>query len=200
MVAYSHGFTFSIRIQKGETHENESPVDRRVGTIQHHHVRLSRSHNLHRWRSTYNHPGRLDGSGTVLTCPGLQLLPSLDGKTAVFLDPDGSISDFVLLANVGTAVQFTFVSDLETGPPLTPPPPIIQPEVTEPNLFIVVATSPTGAQVRFTFTSDVNEAAGVPSETIQITPIPEPASLTLAGLGGLLIMCACYLRRRVRAA
>jgi hypothetical protein len=54
-------------------------------------------------------------ASTVLTCPGLQLVPSLDGKTAVFLDPDGSVSDFVLLANVGAAVQFTFVSDLETG-------------------------------------------------------------------------------------
>jgi hypothetical protein len=36
-------------------------------------------------------------ASTVLTCPGLQLLPSLDGKTAVFLDPDGSVSDFVCL-------------------------------------------------------------------------------------------------------
>ena len=135
-------------------------------------------------------------ASTVLTCPGLQLLPSLDGKTAVFLDSDGSISDFVLLANVGTAVQFTFVSDLETGPPLTPPPPVLQPEVTEPNPFVVVATSPTGAQVRFTFTSDVNESPNGPSETIQITPIPEPAPLTLAGLGGLLVMCGFYLRRR----
>ena len=133
---------------------------------------------------------------TVLTCPGLQLLPSLDGKTAVFLDPDGSVSDFVLLANVNGGVVFTFVSDLELGLPLTPPPPVLQPEVTEPNPFVVVATSPTGAQVRFTFTSDANGVAGVPSETIQITPIPEPASLTLAGLGGLLVMCGFYLRRR----
>jgi len=134
-------------------------------------------------------------ASTVLTCPGLQLLPSLDGKTAVFLDPDGSVSDFVLLANVGTAVQFTFVSDLETGPALTPPPPILQPEVTEPAPFVVVATSTTGAQVRFTFTSDANGVAGVPSETIQVTPIPEPASPTLAGLGVLLVICG-YCRRR----
>jgi hypothetical protein len=101
-----------------------------------------------------------------------------------------------VLANVGTAVQFTFVSDLETGSPLTPPPPVLQPQVTEPNPFIVVATSTTGAQVRFTFTSDANEVPGVPSETIQIAPIPEPATLTLAGLGVLLVMCGCYRRRR----
>ena len=135
-------------------------------------------------------------ASTTLTCPGFTLLPSLDGKTAVFLDPDGSVSDFVLLANVNGGVSFTFVSDLETGPPLNPPPPVLQPPVTEPNPFVVVATSPTGAQLRFTFTSDVNESAGVPSETIQITPIPEPASLTLGGLGGLLVMCVFYLRRR----
>jgi hypothetical protein len=134
-------------------------------------------------------------ASTVLTCPGLQLLPSLDGKTAVFLDPDGSVSDFVLLANVGTAVQFTFVSDLEIGQALVPPPPIVQ-TVTEPDPFIVVATSTTGAQVRFTFTSDANGVAGVPSETIQIAPIPEPATLTLAGLGVLLVMCGCHRRRR----
>src|SRR5579864_4009113 len=101
-------------------------------------------------------------ASTTLTCPGFTLLPSLDGKTAVFLDPDGSVSDFVLLANVNGGVSFTFVSDLETGPPLNPPPPVLQPPVTEPNPFVVVATSPTGAQLRFTFTSDVNESAGVP--------------------------------------
>ena len=136
-------------------------------------------------------------ASTTLTCPGFTLLPSLDGKTAVFLDPDGSVSDFVLLANLNGGVSFTFVSDLETGPPLVPPPPILQPEVTEPTPFIAVATSPTGSQLRFTFTSDSNEAAGVPSETIQVTPIPEPATLTLAGLGVLLVMCGCYRRRRI---
>ena len=126
-------------------------------------------------------------ASTVLTCPGFTLLPSLDGKAAVFLDPDGSVSDFVLLANVGAAVQFTFVSDLETGPPLVPPPPILQ-TVTEPTPFVVVATSPAGAKLQFTFTSDVSEVAGVPSETIAIGPIPEPASLTLTGLGVLLVL------------
>jgi hypothetical protein len=131
---------------------------------------------------------------TVLTCQGFNVSNAMLG-TAVFLDPGGSVvSDFVVLANVGTAVQFTFVSDLETGQALMPPPTIIQ-TVTEPDPFIVVATSTTGAQLRFTFTSDVNESAGQPSETIGITPIPEPASLTFAGLGGLLIMCGWYLRR-----
>jgi hypothetical protein len=101
-----------------------------------------------------------------------------------------------LLANVNGAAQFTFVSDLETGPPLTlPPNPILQ-TVTEPTPFIVVARSTAGAQLQFTFTSDVNEAAGVPSETIQVTLIPERAPLTLAGIGGLLVMCSFYLRRR----
>jgi len=132
---------------------------------------------------------------TVLTCPGFNVSSASVG-TAVFLDPGGTVvSDFVVVANVGTAVQFTFVSDLETGEALVPPQPIIQ-TVTEPNPFIVVATSTTGAQMRFTFTSDANEAVGVPSETIQVTPIPEPAPLTLAGLGGLLVMCGFYLRRR----
>jgi hypothetical protein len=132
---------------------------------------------------------------TVLTCPGFNVSNASVG-TAVFLDPGGSVvSDFVVLANVGTAVQFTFVSDLEIGQALVPPLPIIQ-TVTEPTPFIVVARSTTGAQLQFTFTSDVNESAGVPSETIQVAPIPEPASWTLAGMGGLLLMCGFYLRRR----
>ena len=134
-------------------------------------------------------------ASTTLTCPGFTLLPSLDGKTAVFLDPDGSVSDFVLLANLNGGVSLPFVP-IWTGPPLAPPPPILQPEVTEPTPFIAVATSPTGSQLRFTFTSDANEAAGVPSETIQVAPIAEPASLTLAGLGGLLLICGFFLRRR----
>jgi len=132
---------------------------------------------------------------TVLTCPGFNVSSASVG-TAVFLDPGGTVvSDFVVLANVGTAVQFTFVSDLEIGEALVPPAPIIQ-TVTEPTPFIVVARSSAGAQLQFTFSSDVNEAAGVPSETIQGTPIPEPATLTLAGLGVLLVMCGFYLRIR----
>jgi hypothetical protein len=133
---------------------------------------------------------------TVLTCPSFNVSNAMVG-TAVFLDPGGNVvSDFVVLANVGTTEQFTFVSDLENGQALNPPNPIIQ-TVTEPDPFVVVATSTTGAQLRFTFTSDVNESAGQPSEMIGITPIPEPASLTFAGLGGLLIMCGWYLRRRL---
>jgi len=134
-------------------------------------------------------------ASTILTCPGFTLSPTVAGQAAIFRDPDGSLSDFVLLANVNGAAQFTFVSDLETGPALTlPPNPILQ-TVTEPDPFIVVATSTTGSQLRFTFTSDVNETSNA-SETIQVTPIPEPASLTLAGLGVLLLMCGFYLRRR----
>jgi hypothetical protein len=108
------------------------------------------------------------------------------------------VSDFVVLANVGTAVQFAFVSDLDTGPALVPPPPIIQ-TVTEPTPFVVVATSTTGSRLQFTFTSDVNESPTGPSETIQVAPIPEPATLTFAGIGGLLLIVGFYLRRRCRA-
>jgi hypothetical protein len=135
-------------------------------------------------------------ASTVLTCPGFTLSPTVAGEAAIFRDPDGSLSDFVLLANVSGAAQFTFVSDLETGPPLTlPPNPILQ-TVIEPNPFVIVATSTTGAKLQFTFTSDVNESPTGPSETIQVAPIPEPPPLTLAGLGVLLVMCGFYLRRR----
>ena len=135
-------------------------------------------------------------ASTVLTCPGFTLSPTVAGQAAIFRDADGSLSDFVLLANVSGAAQFTFVSDLETGPPLDlPPNPILQ-TVIEPNPFVIVATSTTGAKLQFTFTSDANGVAGVPSETIQVAPIPEPATLTLAGLGMLLVMCGFYLRRR----
>jgi hypothetical protein len=135
-------------------------------------------------------------ASTVLTCPGFTLSPTVAGQAAIFRDPDGSLSDFVLLANVSGAAQFTFVSDLETGPPLTlPPNPILQ-TVTEPTPFIVVPTSTTGSQLQFTFTSDVNESPTGPSETIQVAPIPEPATLTLAGLGGLLVLIGCYRGRR----
>ena len=135
-------------------------------------------------------------ASTVLTCPGFTLSPTVAGQAAIFRDPNGSLSDFVLLANVSGAAQFTFVSDLETGPPLElPPNPILQ-TVVEPNPFVIVATSTTGAKLQFTFTSDANGVAGVPSETIQVTPVPEPASLKLAGLGVLLLMCGFYLRRR----
>jgi hypothetical protein len=137
-------------------------------------------------------------ASTVLTCPGFNVSSASVG-TAVFLDPGGSVvSDFVVLANVGTAVQFTFVSDLDTDQALVPPTPIIQ-TVTEPNPVVVVATSTTGAQLRFTFTSNVSESSQQASETIEIAPVapvPEPAPLTLAGLGGLLVMGGFYFRRR----
>jgi hypothetical protein len=137
-------------------------------------------------------------ASTVLTCPGFNVSNASVG-TAVFLDPGGTVvSDFVVLANVGTAVQFTFVSDLDTGPALVPPLPIIQ-TVTEPTPFIVVGTSTTGSRLQFTFTSDVNESPTGPSETIQVAPIPEPATLTFAGIGGLLLIVGFYLRRRCRA-
>jgi len=134
----------------------------------------------------------------LLTCPGFTLAPSVAGKTAVFMDTDGNVSDLVVLSNVSGAANFVFISDSDTGQDsLTPPTPILT-TVTEPNPFIVVATSGTGAQLQFTFISDGNTAGTtLPSETIGIAAIPEPASLTLAGLGGLLIMCGRLLRRRV---
>ena len=134
----------------------------------------------------------------LLTCPGFTLAPSLDGKTAVFLDPDGSVSDYVLLANVSGSVEFTFVSDLDTGVPLVPPKPILNPEVVEPAPFVVVATSAAGAELQFTFTSDVAEGSGVPSDSIGIAVLPESRSLTLFGLGSLVILCWHFVLTQMR--
>lgn len=110
----------------------------------------------------------------ILTCLGFNV-SNTSVETAVFLDPGGSVvSDFVVHPNVGPAVQFSLVSDLETGQALIPRSPIIK-TVTEPTLLIVVATSGAGAQLPFTFTSDVNEAAGIPRGDDSVTQVPESA-------------------------
>ncbi len=134
-------------------------------------------------------------AGFLLSCPGFTLAPSVDGKTAVFLEPDGTVSDYVLLANVNGSANFVFFSDTDLGPPLIPPLPILT-TVVEPNPFVVIATSATGVKLQFTFSSDLTEGPNVPSETITIAVVPEPASLTLLGLGGLIIVCWHVLRRR----
>ena len=65
-------------------------------------------------------PGNSTEASFVLSCPGFTLAQSLDGRTAVFLDPNGSVSDFVLLANVSGGVEFAFVSDLRHRPAVGP--------------------------------------------------------------------------------
>jgi len=136
----------------------------------------------------------------LLTCPGFTFAPSVAGKTAVFMDTDGNVSDLVVLSNVNGAANFLFLSDVDMGDNnlVAPPANLTLITVNEPTPVVVVATSATGDKLQFTFTSDTNTAGTtLPSETIGIAAIPEPASLTLAGIGGLLIMCGRFLRKRV---
>ena len=147
------------------------------------------------------------GVGVSFSCPGFTFASA---QTAVFLDPVSVglpiVSDIVLLTNttvggVANTATITFISDTDLAG--LPTPPNITKTVTEPDAFVALAISTVAgvSSSKLTFTSDADNGSTVcnaNSDCITASPVPEPATLGLLGIG--LLGSGWIQRRRQRQA
>ena len=119
----------------------------------------------------------------TVSCPGFTFASA---ETAVMFDASGIPSDIVTLTNVAGVATISFVSDNADIPLTLPVGSFIS--VTEPNPFLAIAVS-TVAGVSNTvlhFTSDAEAGTnpcGTASDCLTASTVPEPATLSLLGIG-----------------
>jgi PEP-CTERM motif len=119
-----------------------------------------------------------------VSCPGFTFASA---QTAVFLDASGLPSDIVTLTNVAGVATISFVSD-NLDLRLTLPPAGTFITVTEPNPFVAIAlsTTPGVSSTALHFISDAEtgtKPCGTASDCITASTVPEPATLSLLGIG-----------------
>jgi AraC-like DNA-binding protein len=131
----------------------------------------------------------------TVSCPGFTFASA---ETAVLFDASGLPSDIVTLTNVAGVATISFVSDNADIPLTLPVGSFIS--VNEPDPFVVVALS-TVAGVPHSVLHFISDAetgtnpCGANSDCLTASAVPEPATLSLFGIG---LLGSAWIRRRRR--